>query len=260
MIYYVLLGIVQGITEFLPVSSSGHLVLAQWLLGWSAPGVILEAVVHLGTLVAVLVFFRRDLYRLLGAVTRGGGKERAYVALLILGTVPVVALGLTARGAVERAFGAPALVGGMLLLTATALIIGDLCAARATRNEPRVSNALAAGFGQALALLPGVSRSGTTISAGIASGLRPLEAARFSFLLSIPAILGAGIWELFLEPGRPLLTPEEGWGMVVAGIAALLSGLLAIRLLLLVVRRRRLRYFAVYCTLVGLAALIAGLL
>ncbi len=259
MTYYVLLGIVQGITEFLPVSSSGHLVLAQWLLGWSPPGVALEAVVHLGTLVAVLVFFRRDLYRLLRAVTRGGGKERAYIGLLVLGTVPVVALGLTARGAVERAFGAPSLVGAMLLLTAAALIIGDLCASRAQRSEPRVSNALAAGLGQALALLPGVSRSGTTISAGIASGLRPMEAARFSFLLSIPAILGAGVWELFLEPGRPPLSPEESWGMVVAGVAALLSGLVAIRLLLLVVRRRRLRWFAGYCVLVGLATLIAQL-
>lgn len=257
MIYYPLLGIVQGLTEFLPVSSSGHLVLAQWLLGWSPPGVLLEAVVHLGTLVAVVIYFRVDLLRLLRAVTRGGTEQRAYVGLMVVGTVPVVVVGLSARSAIERAFGAPWLVGGMLLVTAAVLIVGDSCAARARRSAPRVSNALAAGIGQALALLPGVSRSGATISAGIASGLRPYEAARFSFLLSIPAILGAGLWELFLEPGRPSVSPAEGWGLVAAGLAALCSGLLAIRLLLLVVRRRRLRWFATYCALVGVATLIA---
>ncbi len=260
MTYYALLGVVQGLTEFIPVSSSGHLVLAQWLLGWTQPGVILEAAVHLGTLVAVLFYFRRDLASLLRALCFGGREGRRYTGLIILGTLPVVAIGLLTRGAIERAFASPGLVGAMLLVTAAGLVLADARAGKAVRDVPSVPGALAVGFGQALSLLPGVSRSGMTIAAGIASGVRPNEAARFSFILSIPAILGAGIWELFIESGRPALTTEQAWGMTVAGVAAMLSGLLAIRLLLAAVRRRRLRWFAVYCTAVGVATIVASAL
>ncbi len=260
MTYYLSLGVVQGVTEFIPVSSSGHLVLAQWLLGWSQPGVLLEAVVHLGTLVAVVLYFRRDIGALLRALLFGGRAGRRYSGLIIVGTIPVAGIGLLARGAIERAFDSPGLVGVMLLVTAGGLLVADACAKRAERDVPSFFGALLVGFGQALSLLPGVSRSGMTIAAGIASGVQPVEAARFSFILAIPAILGVGVWEVFLEPARPELTGAQAWGMTAAGLAALLSGLIAIRLLLAVVRRRRMRWFAVYCAAAGVATIIASAL
>jgi len=256
---YALLGLVQGITEFLPVSSSGHLVLAQEILGWSPPGLVLEAVVHLATLVAVMVYFRRDLAQLALALTRGGSQERRYVALIALGTLPVVVVGLTVRGAVERAFASPALTGGMLLVTACALLLADRRARSATGTLPALRHALSMGLAQAAALLPGISRSGATISAGINSGLAPIPAARFSFLLSIPALLGAGVWELATTPASGALTDTEVWGLVVAGVVAMLSGLVAIRLLLIAVRHRRLRWFALYCVLAGSAVIALSL-
>lgn len=258
MTHYALLGMVQGVTEFLPVSSSGHLVLAQWLLGWTQPGVVLEAVVHLATLLAVLLYFRTDIWSLARALLLGGSEGRRYVGLIVLGTVPVALVGVLTRGAIEEAFDAPWLVGAMLLVTAAGLVLADVRAVNARRPRPSPAGALLVGLGQALSLLPGVSRSGATISVGVASGVRLPEAARFSFILSIPAILGAGVWEVFLEPTRPTLTAAQTWGMVVAGAAALVSGLIAIRLLLAVVRRRRLRWFALYCALVGIAVIFGS--
>ncbi len=260
MIYYALLGIVQGLTEFIPVSSSGHLVLAQWLLGWTQPGVVLEAVVHLGTLVAVLLYFRSDLMSLARALVLGGKEGRKYVGLIVVGTVPIVAVGLLARNPLQRAFESPWLVGWMLLVTAVVLTLADLCAKRAASGVPSVTGALVVGLGQAFSLLPGISRSGSTIATGIACGVRATEAARFSFLLSVPAILGAGLWELFLGSGRLALTGEQSWGLVVAGSASLLSGLVAIGVLLAAVRKRRLRWFALYCAAVGVATIVGSAL
>ncbi len=256
---FALLGLVQGLTEFLPVSSSGHLVLAQEILGWSPPGLVLEAVVHLATLVAVILYFRKEVSQLALALTRGGSQERRYVALIALGTLPVVVVGLTVRAAVERAFASPGLTGGMLLVTASALMLADRRARQATDTSPTPGHALSMGLAQAVALLPGISRSGVTISAGINTGLRPIPAARFSFLLSIPALLGAGLWELATATTRGSLTNTEIWGLAFAGVVAMLSGLVAIRLLLIAVRRRRLRWFALYCALAGSAAVAFSL-
>lgn len=257
---YALLGLIQGLTEFLPVSSSGHLVLAQEILGLNPPGLVLEAVVHLATLLAVLLYFRRDLAQLGLALTRGGTQERRYIALIALATLPVVVVGLTVRGAVERAFASPALTGGMLLITACALLLADGRARSATLTSPTPKHALSMGLAQAVALLPGISRSGATISAGISAGLGPMSAARFSFLLSIPALLGAGVWELATTPARGSLTDTEMWGLLVAGLVAMCSGVLAIHMLLIVVRHRRLRWFALYCALAGSAAIAWQLL
>jgi len=255
---YLVLGLLQGLTEFLPVSSSGHLVLAQRLLGLDPPGVALEAVLHLGTLVAVVIYFWRDLVRLLrrGASPAGAG-ERRYIALLILGTIPIVVAGYLAGGAVERAFSSPALVGGMMLVTAGLLGGASLLAGRARRDQVGLKDALAVGLAQAAALLPGISRSGATISAGMACGLSPGEAARFSFLLSIPAVAGAGVLGLATE--NPL-SPSEAWGLLLGGLSALGSGLIAIHTLLKLLLAGKLGIFAFYCLIAGSVALALGLL
>lgn len=254
MIRYALLGLLQGLTEFLPVSSSGHLVLAQIALGVDAPGLALEAAAHLGTVLSLLLYFRRDLGRLAAGFIRPGG-ERGYLGRVALGTVPVAVGGLLARGAIERAFGAPSLVGGMLLLTALALAFGDRRAGRALRERVRASDAVVVGLAQAAALLPGISRSGVTVATGIGRGLAPGAAARFSFLLAIPAITGAGLFGLLGAVGQP----SVGWiGLAVAAGCAFASGLAAIHLFLRILRVGILWPFAVYCAAAGLAVLLWG--
>lgn len=254
MIRYALLGLVQGLTEFLPVSSSGHLVLARAVLGLEVPGVALEAAAHLGTLVALVLYFRRDLGSLALGLLRGG-EERGYVARLAVATLPLVVVGLLARGAIERVFEAPAVGGGMLLVTALALAIGDRMASRSRRDRVRVGDALAVGVAQAAALLPGISRSGATVATGIGLGLRPTHAARFSFLLAIPAIGGASLVAL----GRVAAGVGADWaGLAVTAGCAFASGLLAIRLFLRIVRAGVLWPFALYCALLGGAVLIGG--
>jgi len=248
---YLLLGLLQGLAEFLPVSSSGHLVLAQRLLDLDPPGTALAGALHLATLAAVVLYFRRDLARLLKGGLVPGSWERRYLGLLGLGTIPIAAIGYLARGALERSFSSPTLVGGLFLATALALGTASVLQGRARRARPKVGDAAVVGLAQAAALLPGISRSGVTISAGILRGLSPAEAARFSFLLSIPAVAGAGMVSL----ARANLSPGEAAGLALGGLAALGSGLLAIRVLLRLLQRGRLWWFALYCLLVGGLAL-----
>jgi len=256
---YAILGLLQGLTEFLPVSSSGHLVIAQRLLGLDPPGVVLEAVLHLATLCAVLIYFRRDLVRLIiRGIAPAGAAERRYLGLLVLGTLPIVIVGFSARGPIERAFSSLPLIGGMLILTGGVLWAAAQLQAKASRAQVGVRDAICMGLAQAAALLPGVSRAGATIGAGIASGLVPKAAARFSFLLSIPAIFGAAVLAV-AETKAPVLA-GEAWGLVVGGACALTSGLLAIHLLLKLLFRGRLDVFAAYCLVVGIASLVTGLL
>lgn len=254
MIRYALLGLLQGLTEFLPVSSSGHLVVARALLGVSVPGVALEAAAHLGTLWALLLYFRRDLVHL-AVRARFRGEERRYVALLALGTVPVALVGLVARDAIEQTFAAPALVGWMLWVTAAVLVVGDRRARGGSRDRVCVADAVAVGLAQAAALLPGISRSGSTVAAGLARGLRPVVAARYSFLLSIPAVAGASAFALLPAVGRPGV---EWAGLALAMGCAFASGLAAISLFLRVVRAGVLWPFALYCAALGTAVLALG--
>lgn len=252
MYRYALLGLLQGLTEFLPVSSSGHLVLAQRLLGLDPPGVALEAVLHLATLAAVVVYFHRSLGQLArGLISPAGGAERRYIGSLILGTFPIAVVGYLFRESIEGAFASPGTVGWMLLVTAAALGLAGWGARRARREELRLGDALLVGLAQAVALLPGASRSGLTISAGILLGVSPKQATRFSFLLALPALLGAGLLTLLEAP--PTLAPGEAVGLASAGLVALISGLVAIHLLLRLLRR--LPWFSLYCLVLGLIVL-----
>ncbi|MCK5827140.1 undecaprenyl-diphosphate phosphatase, partial [Candidatus Bipolaricaulota bacterium] len=165
MIRYMLLGLVQGLTEFLPVSSSGHLVLAERLLGLDPPGVLLEAMLHWGTLAAILIVFRRDILKLLNSLRgKGSVEQRKEVGFLIVGTVPVIAVGLLLRETIQSAFSSLIGVGIGLLITAAILMLAHLLRRRARRPAIRIPDALAVGLAQAAAVFPGISRSGATIS------------------------------------------------------------------------------------------------
>ena len=241
------LGLLQGVTEFLPVSSSGHLALAQALLsGFRQPGVLFDALLHGGTLLAVVIHYRRDLGRLLCAPLPGGRREeRALLGLLALGSLPAAAAGIGLQRFFEGLYGQPAVVGACLLITAALLAAAGRSRGERTRLTPW--DALWVGLAQAGAIAPGISRSGATIAVGMLRGVRPEEAARFSFLLSVPAVLGAvGVEGTHLLRGAGF---EASW--LLGAAVAFASGLACLRLLLYAAARRRLGWFAGYCALLG---------
>ncbi|MEW6489512.1 MAG: undecaprenyl-diphosphate phosphatase [Thermodesulfobacteriota bacterium] len=254
----VLLGLVQGLTEFLPVSSSGHLVLAQSLIpGFEQPGVLFDALLHGGTLLAVLMYFRRDVQELLASLLPGGDPSRRRLALLLVAaTVPTGLIGVIFKDPLEALFHAPRSAAAMLLVTGALLWISEVLARpRMGLEGMGYGRALAVGTVQGLAIVPGISRSGSTIAVGTLLGIRGEDAARFSFLLSVPAILGALVLQLphleGVEAGR--------LGGYAGGVAAAFaSGLWAIRFLLAAIRRGRFRWFAVYCWLLGAGYLFFG--
>jgi undecaprenyl-diphosphatase len=253
----ILLGILQGITEFLPISSSGHLVIVPYLLGWPDPGLALDAVLHLGTLLAIVLYFWSDLWGLFGAAInslrrRSLADPQARVAWgVVIGTIPAAILGFLFEEPVERLFGAPKTAAAFLLGTALLLVVSE---AVGSRQRPITAlsgfDAFIIGLAQTLAIAPGLSRSGSTISAGLLMGFRREDAARFSFLLAVPIVLGTGLYQIFkLVGGAWLSAPVP---VVVLGfLAAAISGYFAIAGLLALVRRRSLYVFAGYCAILG---------
>jgi len=261
----VLLGIVQGLTEFLPVSSSGHLVLTQYLLNIKVPGIAFEVTTHLGTLLAVVLIFRRDLARLISAAwsallspfsIRRRFHEDAdlrLVVFILLATLPAVIFGLGFKHLVESIFENPhqALIG--LIITGVALFFTIW---RSHGGKPLAAgNTFLMGVAQAIAILPGISRSGFTIATGLFAGVKGEEAARFSFLLSIPAILGAAVLE-----GKNIeaasFTAGMTWPLIIGTAVAFLFGYLAIAAMMKILRSGKLYWFAPYCLLVGIIGLI----
>lgn len=256
-----LLAIVQGLTEFLPVSSSGHLVLANALLGVREPGIALELVLHLGTLVAVVLYYRRDLARILtGSIRwlggRRGPEERhsgEMFLLLVLGTIPAVLAAVLLGDWLEATFENPRETSVELMITGLILLATRLPRRGERRTTP--ADALLIGLAQAVSILPGISRSGTTIATGLFRGIRPEEAARFSFLLSIPAIFGAVLFK-----AKDIADRAEGGaaGLYLLGfLVSFALGYASIAWLLRIVRRGRFFAFGIYCLIVGAVGLLA---
>ena len=246
------LGLVQGFSEFLPISSSGHLVLAQWLLGYQSPGVAFEIVLHIATLLSVLIVYWRRVMWLLSGMATGRRDSWRFAGLLALASVPAAVAGLAFRDFFERQFDSPYVVGIDFLITAMVLW-STKWASRATDDRPvGVRTAIAMGFAQVLAILPGVSRSGTTIAAGLWGGVGARAAAEFSFLMAVVVIAGTGLLEAVRMPGSAVVF---GPGQVWAFIAALGSGVVAIRFLVMLLRRGRFHLFAPYCAILGVATI-----
>lgn len=251
----VLLGMVQGLTEFLPVSSSGHLVLAEALLGLDLPGVVFEVVVHLATLCAVLWVYRARVAALAAGAARGERKAWTYIGLLVLATIPAGVVGFLAKDFFEGMFDRPAWAAGFLLVTGVLVWSIRRTAPRASAERPGPATAVWVGFAQALAILPGISRSGATVATGVWRGVDAVRMAEFSFLLSVPAILGAGLLQL----GALRATDPAGALPLAAGfVAALLTGILAIRLFVRMLEHRTFHWFALYCWVVGAGYLLAA--
>ncbi len=261
----VLLGFLQGATEFIPVSSSGHLVLVPWLLGWDPPPLAFDTTVHWGTLVAIFAVFWRDLDGLLRAWLvslrrRSLAHPRARLAwAILLGSLPAALAGLLLGDFFERLFGQPLAAALFLLITALILTVSE----RVGRRRRPLSaiggmDALLIGLAQAAAILPGISRSGATIATGLAREIEREAAARFSFLLSIPVILGAGLVKL-LDLARAGSLVSQAPTLLLGFTVAALTGYLAIRWLLAFLQRRPLYIFALYCTAFSLFSLLIAL-
>ena len=255
----VVLGIVQGLTEFLPISSSGHLILVPYVFGWPDQGLAIDAVMHLGTLAALLVYFRREL---LGIVT--GDVSRRLGVVLVAATVPGAVAGVLFGKLIENSLRSPVVIAVSTGAWAVVMWIADRRAAAAPTapGDPveRVSwgRGLAIGCAQALALVPGTSRSGITITTALFGGLDRATAARFSFLLGIPITAGAGLLKAthLVKTGLP---PGEGGPLAVALLATFASGLFAVWFLVNYLKRRSLQPFVVYRILLA-AAIFAMLL
>lgn len=262
----VILGIVQGLTEFVPVSSSAHLAIVPWLAGWSFEphaAFLFDVLVQLGTLVPLLVIFRADLARILlglaRAVLQRGASwtDDARLGLWVMvGTLPAAALGLVVKDRVEAAFAEPRAVFVFLLITGLILVAGERMARR-QRDLRQLSavDAVIVGLAQALALFPGLSRSGTTIAAGRARGFSRPEAARFSFLLAIPALAGAGLVAA-ADLGAVQGFSDLSLPLIAGTLASAGVGYVAIRWLLAFLARRSLNVFAIYCFAVAIAGLL----
>ncbi len=237
-------GLVQGLSEFLPISSSGHLVIVPAALGMEAPDLAITAVLHLGTLAAVLAYYRADVVRMV----RLRGEGRRIVLLVLAGTIPAAVLGLAFESQLDDAFDDPVLVGWALIATGMVLwASGRLADGRRVLPEGSGGDAAVVGLAQAAALVPGISRSGVTITAGLGRRLSRAEAARYSFLLAIPAIAGGGFLQLLELAGEGGLRAEVLVGAAVAAV----TGYAAIGLLLRLLERVGLAPFAWYCWAVG---------
>lgn len=251
------LAVLQGLTEFLPVSSSGHLVLGKELFGLrESGGVLVEVALHVGTLGAVLAVYGKDLLALLRDAL--GGKPR-YLLLLLLGSVPAGLLGVLAKDFLEGLFEEPRVAGAGLLVTAGLLLVSDARRRRLEREgtvagrEVGVVDAVVIGVAQALAICPGISRAGSTIAAGLLRGLDAPTAARFSFLLSLPAVGGAAL----LEARHLDRLPEgQAWPLALAVVLSGVVGFLSLRLLLVALAKGAFRWFALYCAVLGVVALV----
>jgi undecaprenyl-diphosphatase len=246
-----ILGLVQGITEFLPISSSGHLVIFQHLLGIRTPGLLFEVLVHFGTLVAVVAFFWADVTRLL----RRPFDKLAF--LVLVGTIPTGLMGLYLEPLFTVAFDSVVVVGAALIVTGFFLWhAGRVTPGRKQIPTTSIWDALVIGLGQGLAITPGLSRSGTTIAFALWRGLERRTAARYSFLLSIPAIAGATVLELRHLFSVPQTLSGWDWTYLLAAAVAGASGYLAIKFLLVALERGRFYYFSFYCWIAGIIALI----
>jgi undecaprenyl-diphosphatase len=253
----ILLGLIQGLTEFLPVSSSGHLAVAQYFLpGFSQPGLLFDIVLHLGTLLAVLVYFRREIWFMLRALGPGSGDPtwRRLWILLAVGTIPAVVAALLFGDLIEESFSALWVVGVGWIVTGVLLLsTAPLKESERNLGDWKLTDALAVGLFQGAALLPGISRSGSTIAGGLLRGFSHDASARFSFLLSIPAILGAAVYDL---PRVSLVGAEASVGYAAGFAAAFLVGYLCIGVVLRLLAIRRFHLFGYYCLAAGGAILV----
>ncbi len=252
-----LLAVIQGITEFLPVSSSGHLVLFKHVVGLEvAMGATLEIVLHAGTLVSILIFYRKRISMLWRGVISGEQMSRRYIGLIVLGVVPAIVMGLSARHSLEGFYERPEWAGVFLLITGGYLL--GTSGLKSVQGTLRPVSAVWIGLAQMAALLPGISRSGSTICTARLFGIEPKKAAEFSFLMSIPLLVGVVIYEGICWICSDAVLSINGWVLGWGFLLSAVVGYGALTWLVFTLERSRFWYFGIYC--LGLGAISLWLL
>ncbi|MCK9409082.1 MAG: undecaprenyl-diphosphatase UppP [Bacteriovoracaceae bacterium] len=270
IIQAIILGIIQGLTEFLPISSTGHLRIIPALLGWNDPGAAFTAVIQFGTLVAVLVYFRKDIISISSAVIKGivtrnffHNRDAQLGWMIAAGTVPIVFFGLLLKKQIETSFRSLYVIGVSLIVLAVFLMIAEAYTKkRVARGEKLKSlddlswkEVITVGFWQAVALIPGSSRSGTTITGGLFSGMNRETAARFSFLLALPSVFAAGVLELVKERELLLSSNAGQVNLIVSTIVSGIVGYASIAFLLNYLKNHTTYLFIIYRIFVGVGLL-----
>lgn len=257
-----ILGIIQGLTEFLPVSSSGHLIIGKTVLGvQSGDNVAFEVLVHAATVLSTITIFRKEIWELLVKFFKfQWNEETQYIVKICVSMIPVMIVGLFFKDTVESFFGEGLLlVGCMLLVTATLLLLSQVVNFQ-QRKEVGFGSALVIGVAQAIAVLPGLSRSGSTIATGLLLGVKKESMAKFSFLMVLVPILGEAFLDLVGGEFSAAASGIPVSAMAVGFIAAYFSGLFACRFMIEMVKRAKLSWFAAYCALAGAVAIVFGLM
>ncbi len=243
----VILGIIQGITEWLPISSSGHLVLFQHLFNITQP-IIFDIILHLGSLLVILIVFRKEILRLIKGIVRLEKSSLKFLLYLVLASIPIALVGLLLNDFIKSIFDNIKTVGFSLLFTSFLLFMSKY--PKIKNKNLNLKNTLIIGLAQSLAILPGVSRSGTTISTGMIQGIRTKKVAVFSFLLFIPAILGATILEL-----KNISQITDIPSLIISLLITIITGFITLKLLLKIIRKNKFRLFGWYCLALGLIIL-----
>ena len=246
----IIIGLVQGLTEFLPISSSGHLVIFQSLLNIDLPGNLIEVSAHFGTLLSIIMIYKKDIYDLI--ISFKSPKTKNYIFLVILATIPSVVFVLIAKPFILSLFESSRSVSLALIFTGIILFISNY--GSYVKNKLNTSKGLIIGLFQALAILPGISRSGMTISIALLLGIKSREAAKFSFMLAIPAIVGATVLTLLetdFNQAKDLIFP-----LIAAAFVALFSGYFALKFLIKILNNGKFYYFSIYCIFLGIISLL----
>lgn len=255
-------GVVQGITEFLPISSTAHLRIVPAFFGWEDPGAAYSAVIQIGTMLAVVIYFLKDLVRIYGRVVSNLFEKKFITDLdsklgwyIIIGTIPIIIFGLLLEDLIENEFRSIYLISFALIFFAIILAIAEKFSKKNLNLEKlTLTKALIVGVAQAFALIPGASRSGVTITGGLFAGFNRETAARFSFMLSVPAVLLSGVYEFYKI--FPELTQQSALSLIVATVLSFISGILAIEFLLRYLRTHSTYVFIWYRIILGILLLI----
>ena len=246
-----ILGIIQGLTEFLPISSSGHLVIGQELLGISVPGNAFEVIVHLGTLVSVLIVFWQDIFDILKLLN--SKKTQTYILAIVIGTIPAAIVGIFFGDIFSAAYENIRIVATALLLTGIMLLVTKFI--KPKDNDVMIGSGFLVGLSQALAIIPGISRSGATISTAMYLGIAPEKAAKFSFLLAIPAIAGAGLLTALDVFKAESIGISFSIGLI-GFLSSLTVGWISLKVLIGLIKTGKFYWFGIYCILIGLLSWI----
>lgn len=252
----ILLGIIQGLTEFLPISSSGHLVIFKQFMGFEQPGILFEVLLHFATLIAIVIVFSKRIGRIIASIFKRwslSDENFRMFLFLLLASVPAALVGIFLKRYIETLFTNVYLVAIMLLITGGVLFSSQFTPAKEGRKHSVVSSIII-GIAQACAILPGISRSGSTIVAGLWSGLKKEAAMEFSFILAIPAMLGAMVMQIG-EVGDAVHQGMIGI-FLLGALAAFITGFIALVVLIRIVKRGQLHHFAYYCWIVGAASMV----